>query len=195
MPIRRNLVPSAPAPAVRGRRRRSWPRAASAGRTTGPCAQAKIGGLELQGHGRARKRGALEPGGDLFAQAPQAQLELTELGDVLIEGGLGRDALGLALGPDRTVVDAAGQPRKARAFGAVAAHQFGCAGTLQVDMVRKPLRLMGLRGLADAENLGDRLGGQKAAASPCPSTAKPRGLSRSEAILARNRCRRARSTP
>ena len=66
-------------------------------------------------------------------------------------------------------------------------HQLGFVGALQVGdgaiaALRQPL--LGRR--PDAEDEADRLVGKKARASSWPSTAKPRGLSRSEAILARN---------
>ena len=54
-------------------------------------------------------------------------------------------------------------------------------------MVRKPsLGERVLRRLADAPDEADRLRREEAGASAGPITAKPRGLSRSEAILARN---------
>src|SRR5262249_6719942 len=72
----------------------------------GTGADAEIGALELQRHGRARQVLGLEAGRDLFAQAPQALLELAERGDVGLEGRLGGDALGLAVGAPGAVVDA-----------------------------------------------------------------------------------------
>ena len=49
-----------------------------------------------------------------------------------LEGRLGRHALGLALGIDLAVVDAARQPPQSPALDAIAAHQLGLVGALQV---------------------------------------------------------------
>ena len=106
----------------------------------------------------------------------------------LIEGGLGRDALGLALGADR-------RGRRCRGQAAPAARPRRRSGA----SIRSRRRAAGRRWCAARR-------ARAAAASPCrrrrsaspasapgrrpprraPSTAKPRGLSRSEAILARN---------
>ena len=123
------------------------------------------------------------------------QLERAEFGDVVVERGLGRDALGLALGAHRPVVDAVGEPREPRALGAVAAHQFRLAGALQVadgaqPVAREPL----LRHLADPENQRDRLrrqeGGRLARGRAPQSRAACRGRRRSWRGTC---CRRARS--
>src|SRR5215475_15389560 len=66
-------------------------------------ANAEIGALELERHGRAGERIRLETGGNFFGEAPQPQLQGAEIGDVAIEGGLGRNALGLALSVHRPV--------------------------------------------------------------------------------------------
>ena len=101
----------------------------------------------------------LQAGGNASRDSRHSlQLQRPEVGDVVLERGLGRDALGLALGAHRPVVDAAGEARQARALGAVAARQFDLAGALQVadgaqPVAREPL----LRHLADAENQRHRL--------------------------------------
>ena len=114
--------------------------------------------------------------------------ERAQLGDVGIEGGLGGDAFGLAIGHDVAIVDPVGEPEQPLTFGAVAAHQFDLANALQVgDRPDSFLCEFLLRHAADAENERDRLRRQEVFGfSFGPSTAKPRGLSRSEAILARN---------
>src|SRR5437660_908926 len=95
-------------------------------------ADAEIGALELERHGRAGERIGFESGRDFLGEAPQPQLQRTELGDVAIEGGLGGNALGLALGAHRPVVETAGEAKEPPAFGAVAAPQLALAGALEV---------------------------------------------------------------
>src|SRR2546429_10026338 len=97
-----------------------------------PRADAEIGALELERHGRAGERVGLEPGGDFLGEAPQPQLQGTELGDVAIEGGLRGNALGLALGVHRPVVEPAREAKEPRALAAVAAPQLALAGALQI---------------------------------------------------------------
>ena len=132
---------------------------------------------------------ALRRADTLSGQPPQAKLERSQLGDVAIEGCLGRDALGLALGLHRPVVERRARAVQSRcALGAVAAHQFDLAGALQVADACACRRVR-----AAAAPPCPRRKSSSPAWSPgtprprCrPSTAKPRGLSRSEAILARN---------
>ena len=57
----------------------------------------------------------------------------------LVEGGFGRNALGFAVRRDAPVVAPAREPRQSRALGAVAAHQLGLAGPLQVADGTKPI--------------------------------------------------------
>src|SRR5215813_11908424 len=123
-----------------------------------PRADAEIGGFELQSHGRAGEPIGLEPGGDLLGEAPQPQLQRAEVGDVAVEGGFRRNALGLALGPDRPVVEAAGEARESGALEPVAPPQFALAGALQVpDGAQAVARQALLRHLADAEDQRHRL--------------------------------------
>jgi hypothetical protein len=76
-----------------------------------PRPDAEVGGFQLQRHGAAGKRIALEAGGDFFTEVPQPQFQPSEVGDVLIKCGFRRNALGLALGVDFAIVEPA---RKAR---------------------------------------------------------------------------------
>src|SRR3989442_5642075 len=91
------------------------------GARAGP--QPEILGLELQRDRRARKIGGLEPSRNFLAQDPQAPLHGAEAGDVAVECGFGRHALGLALRRYRPRIDAAGEPRQPQPLAAVAAHQ------------------------------------------------------------------------
>src|SRR5262249_24620616 len=97
-----------------------------------PPADAEIRALELERHGRARERIRLKTGGDFFRQAPQPQLQRTEIGDVVIEGGLRRNALGLALGAHWSVVEPACEPKQPHTLGPVAAPQLALARSLQI---------------------------------------------------------------
>ena len=91
-------------------------------------------------------------------------------------------------GVDFARVDAVREPDEAAAFLAVAAHQLHFARRAADRRCGESRRGQTRRAhLADAEDEADRLGrpGRPAHRSR-PSTAKPRGLSISEAILARN---------
>ena len=53
-------------------------------------------GLQLQDDRPGRKAGGLETAGHAFRQRPQGRGEHFQIGSVMVERGLGRDALGLA---------------------------------------------------------------------------------------------------
>src|SRR5260370_41244517 len=128
-----------------------------------------------------------ESGRDFFGKAPQPQLEGAEIRDVALERSFRRNAFGLALGLDRPVVEPVREPKQPRALGPVTAPQLPLAGALQITDAAQAVVGEALLGdLPDPEDHVTGLGARKAAASVPPSTAKPRGLSRSEAILARN---------
>src|SRR5262249_6853018 len=95
-----------------------------------PRADTEIGGLEVERYCRAGKLPSLETGGHLPGRPPQSLFERSDLGDILLKRLLRRDALGLALGPDRPVVDPVREPVEPRAFGTVAAGEFGLAAAL-----------------------------------------------------------------
>src|SRR5262249_1796036 len=89
--------------------------------------------------------------------APQPQLQRTEIGDVAIKRGFRRNALGLALGADRPVVEPVREPKQPRALGAVAASQLALAGALQIaDGAQAVARQALLRDFSDAEDQRDR---------------------------------------
>src|SRR2546430_1947355 len=76
---------------------------------------------------------------------------------MVLEGGLGGDALGLAFGTHRPLVEAARKPPQPRAFRAVAAHEFGLIKALEVTDRAQPVAGEPRLGrLADAENLRPR---------------------------------------
>ena len=77
-------------------------------------ADAKVGGLELERHGRARELAALETTGNFFGQPPEPQFKLPEIGDVLLECGFGRHAFGLPVGRNAALVAPDGEPRQPR---------------------------------------------------------------------------------
>src|SRR5215472_7201830 len=123
-----------------------------------PRADTEVGGPELQRHGRAGEGIGLEASGDFLGEAPQPQLERAEVGDVVVEGGFRRNALGLALGPDRPIVETAGEVSESGALGAVAPPQVDLAGALQIsDGAQAVAGEALLRHLADAEDQRHRL--------------------------------------
>ena len=63
-----------------------------------PCEALEARGLQLQDDRPSRKAGRLETAGHAFRQRPQGRGEHFQIGGVMIERGLGRDALGLANG-------------------------------------------------------------------------------------------------
>src|SRR5436190_1086963 len=92
-----------------------------------------------------------------FGQAPELELERTKASQIVLEGGLGGDALGLAFGTHRPLVEAARKPPQPRAFRAVAAHEFGLIKALEVTDRAQPVAGEPRLGrLADAENLRHR---------------------------------------
>ena len=163
MPIRRNFVPSV------SRRSRSRPaskmRAAKLRRLAeraGAGAQAEIRGLQLQRDGRARNAARLQPRRDPLGERPERLLQRLVVGDILVERRLGRHAFGLALRVHAAVVDAAREPPQPAPLDAVAAHQVGLVGLLQVrDGVVAVALQPRLRRLADAPDEADRLVARK----------------------------------
>ena len=80
----------------------------------------------------------------------------------VVERGLGRHALGLALGAHGARVDAVREPRQPQALGAEPAHQLGLVGALQVGDDAKALaRERRAHRLADAPDEGHRPGRQE----------------------------------
>jgi len=98
-------------------------------------AQAKIGALELQGHGGAGELLGLETPGNLLAELPKPALKRTKVGDIRREGCFGRDALGLAIRVDRTRIDAVREACEPLAFGAETAYQLGLVGALEIFLI------------------------------------------------------------
>src|SRR5690606_29291047 len=95
-------------------------------------ADAKIGVLELQHHRAPGEMLFLQPVRDLFAQRPQNRHELVERIDVAVEGGLGGDALDLAVAANRAAVDTPGEVVEPVAHAAVAAQQVVAFHVLQL---------------------------------------------------------------
>src|SRR5208282_6189192 len=75
-----------------------------------PRANAKIGSFQLQRRGRAGQRLFLEASGNLLRLRPEDPFERAEIGYVAVERGLRGHALGLTVGADLALVDAAGKP-------------------------------------------------------------------------------------
>src|SRR5262249_29174924 len=124
----------------------------------GPGGETVAGALELQALGLAGEGIGLEASGDFLGEAPKPQLERAEVGDVVVEGGFRRNALGLALGPDRPIVETAGEVSESGALGAVAPPQVDLAGALQIsDGAQAVAGEALLRHLADAEDQRHRL--------------------------------------
>ena len=104
----------------------------------------------------------------------------------LVEGGLGRDVFGPAVGVDPALVLARGRTAPAAVRS--------CRSGLRAALVAAAARRWWGYHLAPAApssacrrpRSADRLGAQEVARLAAPITEKPRGLSRSEAILARN---------
>jgi hypothetical protein len=128
----------------------------------------------------------LGPVGDLFGQPPDVAVEDVGIGGVLVEGRLVRDADARVRWPRR-----GGDPRRAR--GARAGRP---SAEARVEVAPVPAQEIGegadARGAsaacptADAPDQADRAVAQEVRVSAFPITEKPRGLSRSEATLARN---------
>src|SRR4029079_19038484 len=94
---------------------------------------AKVGGLELECHGRSRDLLLLEPRRDALCLIPQDAFERAEIGNVARKGGLRRHALGLAIGADFAVIEPAREAPQPAALDTELAYQVGFIGALQVS--------------------------------------------------------------
>ena len=122
----------------------------------------EIGGLQLQRHRAAGMARRLQPVGELARESVEFLFQCAEIADVDIEGGLGRDALGLPLRADAPFVDAAGQPGEPQPLGAEAARQSGLVGGLQIgDEAVALARQALLRRLADTPDGADASGSEE----------------------------------
>ena len=130
----------------------------------------------------------LQPPRHLLAQLAQRREKLVAPGEIAVEGRLGGDALGLAARVDGARVDAARQPVEPLAHLAESTHQVGLVETLELADRPQPLALeRAFRRLADAPDQRDGLARRGRPSFPLsPMMEKPRGFSRSLAILARN---------
>ena len=147
-----------------------------------------VGALELERDGPAGQILGLQPGGDGLGEVPEDRSQGVEVGEILGEGGLVRDRLRPRGRATRAVVLAAGEPpqpvaeraepRGSAPCGRARAGRRWCEGRRR----RAPSAVAGPTPQISAIGFGPR----KSRVSARPITAKPRGLSRSEAILARN---------
>ena len=116
-----------------------------------PRANFEIRGFQLQRHRRAGELLGFQARRDLLGQAPQDFFERTEIRQIALERGFRGHALGFAIGAHRAVVEAAGEPRQAAAFLAVAAEQLDLADPLQIgDAMKTVAGEPRHAGLADA---------------------------------------------
>src|SRR3954470_9707817 len=124
----------------------------------GAGAGAEIRGLELERHRRAGERIALEACGHLFAELAQAKLERSEIGYVIVESGLGGDALGFPVRLNRTFVEPTCKAEEPRPLSPIPAGQFPLSGALEgSDGAHSIARKTLLRHLTDSEYQANRL--------------------------------------
>ena len=119
----------------------------------GAGADFEVRGFQFQRHRGPGELLGFQARRDLLGQAPQDFFERAKVGKVALEGGFRGYALGFAIGAHRAVVEAAGKPRQAAAFLAVAAEELSFADALQVgDAMESVAGEPRHAGLADAVN-------------------------------------------
>ena len=148
----------------------------------------EIRGLQFQRDRQPRKLAVLEPRGYLLRQPPEHLFECGKIADVGLEGGLAGNGLGAAIGHHagdrrcRAPAATAGGPRFENCFISSIS-----SARCRSAMVRKPARRSFSWVAGPTPKMKPTgLSASIARASASSITAKPRGLSRSEAILARN---------
>ena len=193
MPISRNGVPSASrsssGTAASNMRSASW---VGVGEQRGALLSRKSAVLSFSVTSWPASFSALAAPGDLLGEPPQHRRQLLEVADDPVEGGLGGDALGSCArrrhAGRRSSPRARRQsrpPSAAEAARQLASRPCCCRSAMRADAVAR--RARACVAWPTPQMSADRLAAPGTAAlSAAPITAKPRGLSRSEAILARN---------
>ena len=126
------------------------------------CADPEVLSLQLQHHGPAGDLRLFQPRRNLFRQRPQHRHEIGRRGEVDVECGFRRYALGAVLGLNASFVLAARQVIEPISHAAVAAHQLGPLHALQLHDRTDAVTLQRRRkGLADAPDHGHRLFGEE----------------------------------
>ena len=105
----------------------------------GAGAELEIRGLQLQRDARGREIGLAQAQRHLFGEAQQHRDEVLGIGDVLVEGGLGGDALGVALGLTVRRSSPRGEPGEAQALLAIAAGEMASGRRWMSPMSAQPV--------------------------------------------------------